>query len=211
MIATFLRRYGISVSSSFVQSSLDTLAGLLVEIIVLLLALLTGVLDLGLDESETSWALMLLVLAVLVLVVLFLVRRVRRIREWVMPIVGEAFGLLRDVLRDPKRALALMGSNFGWRFVFAVSLWLILQGLGVTIGVWSVLTVTVAAGLIGGVMPVPGGVGVTEAIITGFLVLMGVPETPAFAAAVIYRVLTFYIPSTAGFFAMRWLEKNGYL
>lgn len=211
MIATFLRRYGISVSSAFIQSSLDTIAGLLVEVTILVLAVLTGVLDLGFSDSDTNWGQILLVLTAVVLLVLLLLRRVKKLREWIMPIVGEAFSLLRDVLRDPRRTLLLMGSNFGSRFVFAVSLWLILQGLGVTIGLWSVLTVTVAAGLLGGVMPVPGGVGVTEAIITGFLVLFGVPETPAFAAAVIYRILTFYIPSAGGFFSMRWLEKNGYL
>ncbi len=211
MIATFLRKYGISVSSSFVQSSLDTLAGLLVEVIVLVLAVLTGVLDLGFVDVDTDWSLIILIVVGVVAVVLLLIRRIERLREWVMPLFGEAFGLLRDVLKDPKRALALLISNFGSRFVFAIALWLILQGLGVSIGIWSVLTATVAAGLLGGVMPVPGGVGVTEAIITGFLVLFGVPETPAFAAAVVYRVATFYIPSGFGFFSMRWLEKNGYL
>jgi uncharacterized membrane protein YbhN (UPF0104 family) len=47
--------------------------------------------------------------------------------------------------------------------------------------------------------------------LTAFLVIFGVDETTAFAAAVIYRVATFYIPSGAGFFSMRWLEKSGYV
>jgi uncharacterized protein (TIRG00374 family) len=107
--------------------------------------------------------------------------------------------------------LGLLASNFGARFVLALSMWLILLSLDVSLGIWSVLTATVAAGLIGGVIPVPGGVGVSEAVPTGVRVLFGVEETTAFAAAVIYRVATFYIPSGAGFFSMRWLEKRGYV
>ncbi len=73
------------------------------------------------------------------------------------------------------------------------------------------LIATVATGLLGGLVPIPGGVGVSEAVLTAFLVLFGVDETTAFAAAVVYRVATFYIPAAAGFFSMRWLEDKGYI
>jgi uncharacterized protein (TIRG00374 family) len=182
-----------------------------VEVVILLLAFASGSLSLGLSTEETEWGLILLVLLALVFLIVYLVRRVQRLRDWVLPILGEAFGALRDVLKDPKRTIGLLASNFGARFVLALSMWLILLSLDVSLGIWSVLTATVAAGLIGGVIPVPGGVGVTEAVLTGFLVLFGVEETVAFAAAVIYRVATFYIPSGAGFFSMRWLERRGYV
>jgi uncharacterized protein (TIRG00374 family) len=211
MNAAFLRKYGVSLTSSLVQGSIDTISGLAVEVVILLLAFASGSLSLGLSTGETEWGLVLLVLLGLVFLVVYLVRRVQRLRDWVLPILGEAFGALRDVLTDPKRTIGLLASNFGARFVLALSMWLILLSLDVSLGIWSVLTATVAAGLIGGVIPVPGGVGVTEAVLTGFLVLFGVEETTAFAAAVIYRVATFYIPSGAGFFSMRWLEKRGYV
>jgi uncharacterized membrane protein YbhN (UPF0104 family) len=38
-----------------------------------------------------------------------------------------------------------------------------------------------------------------------------VPEAEAFAATVIFRMVTFYIPAVEGFFTMRSLEKGGYL
>ncbi len=211
MNAAFLRKYGVSLTASLVQGSIDTISGLAVEVVILLLAFASGSLSLGLSTGETEWGVVLLVLVVGVLLIVYLVRRVQRLRDWVLPILGEAFGALRDVLTDPKRTIGLLASNVGSRFVLALSMWLILLSLDVSLGIWSVLTATVAAGLIGGVIPVPGGVGVTEAVLTGFLVLFGVEETSAFAAAVIYRVATFYIPSGAGFFSMRWLEKRGYV
>jgi len=128
-----------------------------------------------------------------------------------MPVLGEAFGALAGVLKDPKRTLGLLASNFAARFILAISLWMILLSLDVSLGIWSVLTATVATGLLGGLVPIPGGVGVSEAVLTAFLVLFGVDETTAFAAAVVYRTATFYIPAAAGFFSMRWLEDKGYI
>jgi uncharacterized protein (TIRG00374 family) len=70
--------------------------------------------------------------------------------------------------------------------------------------------VTVGANLLAGMVPVPGGVGIAEAVISMGLVAFGVPETIAFAAAVVYRVLTFYIPPIYGWFALKWLKDNSY-
>ena len=128
-----------------------------------------------------------------------------------MPIVGEAVAIFGSVLKDPKRAFGLLASNFGSRFILAVAMWMVLQSMGVSLGVFSVLVCTVAAGLLGGVVPIPGGVGVSEAVLTAFLVMFGVDETTAVAAAVVYRVVTFYIPSGYGWFSMNWLDKNGYI
>jgi uncharacterized membrane protein YbhN (UPF0104 family)/tRNA A-37 threonylcarbamoyl transferase component Bud32 len=211
MTAAFLRKHGISFTASLVQGSIDTISGLIVEVVILVIAFATGSLSLGLDTGETEWGAVLLIIAGVVVVVVTLVRRVEKLRDWVMPMLGEAFGALGGVIKDPKRTLALLTSNLGARLVLAVSMWMILNSMDVSLGIWSTLTATVATGLLGGVIPIPGGVGVSEAVLTGFLVLFGVDETTAFAAAVVYRVATFYIPSGYGFFSMKWLERNGYV
>lgn len=212
MIAAFLRKYGISFTASLVQGSIDTLSGLAVEVVILLTAFLLG--DLALDTSgggDSEWGWIILVLLVVAAGAVIAFRRVQRVRDWLMPIVGEAIGALGGVLKDPKRATILLISNFGSRFVLAVAMWLILHAIGAPLGLWSVLTATVATGLLGGIVPVPGGVGVAEAILAAFLVMFGVDETSAFAAAVVYRMVSFYIPAAAGYLSMRWLEKNGYV
>jgi hypothetical protein len=35
--------------------------------------------------------------------------------------------------------------------------------------------------------------------------------TAAFATILLYRISTFYLPPTWGFFAFRWLQRNRYL
>jgi glycosyltransferase 2 family protein len=62
-----------------------------------------------------------------------------------------------------------------------------------------------------GLLPVPGGIGVVEGGLTFGLVAAGVPEGPAFAAVVLYRMATFSIPPLRGYPAFRRLERSGYL
>ena len=57
----------------------------------------------------------------------------------------------------------------------------------------------------------PGGIGVSEAVMSAFLVPLGVPSEIALGATIIWRVATFYLPAIEGFFASRYLSKRGYL
>ena len=62
--------------------------------------------------------------------------------------------------------------------------------------------------MLAGLLPVPGGVGVVEGGLIYGLVRAGVPEEVAFAAVVLYRIASFYLPPVWGYFAMRWLETQ---
>jgi len=75
----------------------------------------------------------------------------------------------------------------------------------------TVLVATVATNLLAGLVPIPGGIGVAEAVLTSFLTYAGLGAEEAFAAAVVFRFATFYIPAAEGFFAMKWLEANDHL
>jgi uncharacterized membrane protein YbhN (UPF0104 family) len=58
---------------------------------------------------------------------------------------------------------------------------------------------------------VPGGIGVAEAGLTAGLVAVGVPEATALAAALIHRLLTYYLPPVWGYFSLRWLGRHGFV
>jgi uncharacterized protein (TIRG00374 family) len=65
--------------------------------------------------------------------------------------------------------------------------------------------------LFAGIMPIPGGIGVSEAALALCLTAIGIPSASAAAIALTYRLLTFYLPPIWGGFAMRWLRKQAYL
>jgi uncharacterized protein (TIRG00374 family) len=65
--------------------------------------------------------------------------------------------------------------------------------------------------LVAGLLPIPGGVGVTEGGLILGLTSFGVSQEAAFAAVILYRFSTFYLPPIWGFFSLRWLERNRFL
>ena len=115
------------------------------------------------------------------------------------------------VLRQPSRAFGLLGSNFVYWNVLGMTLWLVVQAVGLEISYGSALFVAAGTSLLAGFMPVPGGIGVAEATMTALLVAFGLDQSSAFAVTAAYRVITFYLPALEGFFGTRWLEKHGYI
>jgi glycosyltransferase 2 family protein len=111
----------------------------------------------------------------------------------------------------PSRALALLAANLGTRIVHTAVLWLVLTALDVRVGFGVVLVVIVATSVLQGLVPVPGGIGVAEAVMTGFLVVLAVPEEPAFAATIVYRFIVFYLPIAQGAAALAWLRRHDHL
>jgi uncharacterized membrane protein YbhN (UPF0104 family) len=211
MMSAFLIKHGVSPTMSVTQGAIDGLAGFVVEASVLLLALAFSDMSFALG-GDTDWQRILLILVGIVLIGALVVLVVKRLRDLVVPVVREALGAILSVVSDPRRAIALLSANFLARLSLGVTLWIVLRALGVgDVSIAVALSVTVATNLLAGLVPVPGGIGVAEAVMTSWLVLVGVPEAAAFAATVVFRMVTFYIPAVEGFFAMRRLEKNGYL
>jgi uncharacterized protein (TIRG00374 family) len=128
-----------------------------------------------------------------------------------VPILGQAWGALKEVLRQPSRAFGLLGSNFVYWNILGLTLWIVLEAVGVDISFGSALFVAAGTSLFAGFMPIPGGIGVAEAAMTAILVALGIDDSAALAATATYRLITFYLPALEGFFGTRWLERNDYI
>ena len=213
MNTAFLTKFGLTVPVALVQGSIDGFSGFLVQAAILILVLLFGDVDLGLDidPADVPWLLILGLVALIGIGLVVAVLRIKALRDRVGPIVKEAWGALGVVLRQPSRAFGLLGSNFVYWNVLGITLWLTLQAVGSGLNYGSALFVAAGTSLLAGFMPVPGGVGVAEATMTALLVTFGVDQSTAFAVTVAYRLITFYLPALEGFFGARWLGKHGYV
>jgi glycosyltransferase 2 family protein len=211
--AAFLSRFGVSPAASLTQGTMDSVAGMLVEVVVLLLAFSFTDLDLGVDLSGTDLALgrLALILLAVVAVAVVVVQRLPRLREPVVAFLSTMWAAIRAVVAHPTRAIGMLAGNLATRLVRATVLWLALIALDQRIGLGVVLVVVIATGLLQAFVPVPGGIGVSEAVMTGFLVALGIPEAAAFAATISYRFVIFYLPIAQGAVAMVWLTRNDYL
>jgi uncharacterized membrane protein YbhN (UPF0104 family) len=124
--------------------------------------------------------------------------------------LAEARPALR-VVRSPVKLAGLFGGNFVAQLLLAVVLGFTVIAFGQSATMAELLLVNTLVSLFAGFMPVPGGIGVSEAALSFCLMAIGIPESAAVAIAVVYRVLTFYLPPIWGGFAMRWLKRHDYL
>lgn len=115
--------------------------------------------------------------------------------------IGEAVRLLA---RRDWRVIA--GSAGYWAFDNAV-LWACLHAFGETPPLTLVL-MGYLIGQLGGLLPLPGGLGGIDGGLLGALVVYGIPATAAAAAIVAYRLILFWLPLVLGGAAFASLRKG---
>jgi len=216
----FFQRQGVPPAVAITSGAIDSLTGTVVQVVMLVLLLIFSGANLSLDLSAPDapdiqrLAYLLIGLLVLVIVGLWLLphgKRIRaatreRLRTW-WPQVRGTF----SALRGSNKIVPLLLGNIGTEVLFAISLGLFARGLGFPISLADLLVINMSVALFATFIPVPGGIGVVEGGLLVGLTSAGMPESAAFAAILLYRFTTFYLPPIWGFFAMQWLQKNRYL
>jgi uncharacterized protein (TIRG00374 family) len=153
-----------------------------------------------------------IIVAAVVSGVLLLIPRLRRkVSDKVRPQLSTAWSNLREVLKEPKKGVQLFGGNLIAQIFFACTLWAALEMYGAHLSLLELVVINSFASILGGVAPVPGGLGVIEAgLIAGFTAA-GVPETAAVGATFTARMFTAYLPPIWGWFALEWLRRKEYV
>jgi uncharacterized membrane protein YbhN (UPF0104 family) len=150
-------------------------------------------------------------LALVAVIGALLIRRIRtaivdRLRTW-GPQVRRSFG----ALRQSNKLLFLLGGNLATEIVFAIALGMFARGFGYHIPLTALILINSGTSLVSSLIPVPGGIGVAEFGLEVGLTSAGMSASAAAATVLMYRLATFYLPPTWGFFAFRWLQRNKYL
>jgi uncharacterized protein (TIRG00374 family) len=116
-----------------------------------------------------------------------------------------------EVFRMPGKVLDLIGGNLGSEILFAMTLAIVTRAYGYELPLSTFLLINTIVSLFSSVIPVPGGIGVTEAGLTWGLTAAGIPEDTAFAIALTHRFITFYLPPIWGVMSYKWLIKHRFL
>ena len=192
---------------------IDSFSGFLGQILILIVTLGFGASSIHFDFSSLSIDVdaghVLVLAVVLVAIGAISLIVIGRLRRWVVAFVREAIGAIRS-LRSARRVLLLFGGNIAGEVIFSLTLGFAVLAVGYHLSLADLLTVNVLVGLFAGLMPLPS-VGITEAALTAGLVAVGIPQTEALAAAIFYRICTFYLPPLWGYIALRWLTKHDFL
>jgi len=209
----FFQRQGAPAAQALTIGLIDSVFGFVVQVLLLMVIVFSGLvtLDLSLDGLTFDPTGKLLVLVGILLVVAAVVAlTVPKIRRPIAAKIAEARPALA-VIRSPIKLAGLLGGNFVAQFLLALILGATVRAFGESATLAELLLTNTLVSLFSGVMPIPGGVGVSEAAIAFCLTAIGIPSATAAAIAIVFRLLTFYLPPIWGGFAMRWLRRQAYL
>jgi uncharacterized membrane protein YbhN (UPF0104 family) len=218
--AWILRRRGMaleriarrSVAFFLIKSSVNFVA---VAILGVLMALHVFGPHLSLALTALPAALSIVLMAVVILVPRFgegpdpapgagrLRRGISASRRWLIHGTGEAIALVRS--RD---VTLLFGAVGYWAFDNAV-LWATFHAVG-DVPPLSVVLLGYLIGQLGGLLPLPGGVGGIDGGLIGVLVVYGAPAAVTVAAVLAYRLILFWLPLLVGApaFVSLWRRVN---
>jgi uncharacterized protein (TIRG00374 family) len=164
-------------------------------------------------DSKLVWIILAIVVVVAVVVGLALaVPRLRKLAANKMrPKVRDIWGNFTQVASSPRKLVLLVAGSFAGELFVAMALSVSLRAFGDHLRLPVLIVVITLAGIIGGIAPSPGGMGVVEAGLILGLTAAGVSEADATAAVFIQRLFTSYLPPIWGWIALVWMRKREYL
>jgi uncharacterized protein (TIRG00374 family) len=231
----FFQKFGIPAGGAVSIGAIDSFSGFLVQIALLLIIIVGGLPGLtapvrgssSSDTSSTSTASsgpssLLIVFVAVVVVGLLATIFVPRVRHRVLGVIPRLRQQLREqsdvaknaarVVRHPVKVATMLGGNFATQVLQAVILGICLYAFGQhTAHLSQLILINTAVSLFGGLMPVPGNMGVAEAGYTAGLQAIGIPPAVAMSTAIAFRLVTFYLPPIWGAASMRWLRRHDYV
>ncbi len=205
----YLHKQGVPVASGGSAMVLSTGVGGAIQMILFLIAaaITATAVDTSGPSVDGSQA---LIAIALVAALIGIVMKVPKLKNKIVPAVKKAASDIWAVIRNPHKAMLLVGGDTAGNLIYPAILGVCLLAFHQHLDFAQLVVVQVGAGMVGNVAPVPGGIGVTEAALTGALTAFGIPAAPALATVLVFRGITFVFPAFLGFFTLRWLRAKGY-
>jgi len=164
-------------------------------------------------HGRLVWLILAAVVVVGVVVgVVVAVPRLRRLAaDKVRPTAGDLWRNIRTVAQVPRKLVQLFGGSVASQLLVALTLGASLRAFGDHLSLATLILVIALASMVGGISPVPGGMGVVEAGLILGLTAAGVHEADATAAVFIQRLFTSYLPPIWGWFVLVWMRRREYV
>lgn len=209
----FYQRFGVPPASALTAGVVDSVSEFIVQGLLFLLVFFVSDVDLHLSFNEaqlSGLATTALVVLVVALVALATALLIRPLRARLLTSLRQAREALQ-VLRSPIKLVELFGGNLLSQLLFAVTLGACVHAFGFHLPLSTLILINTVVTLFAGLLPVPGGVGVSEGGLTLGLTRAGVPASVAVAIALSYRFVVFYLPPLWGYVSFKWLTARRYL
>jgi uncharacterized membrane protein YbhN (UPF0104 family)/tRNA A-37 threonylcarbamoyl transferase component Bud32 len=207
----FFQRNGLDRTTAIGVGGLDSVAGFVAQISLMLVIVGFGLGSLNLDISASAPSLngqLVLIVIAAIAIGIAVVALVPKFRNPIVAVIKTTWSKIGPLLSSPRRLISVVLANVLVQLLFSLTMYTVLLAFDQDVSFPDVILVNVSVALFSGLMPVPGGVGVTGAALTAGFTAIGVDSSTAMAAAITYRLVTFYIPPCLGYFALRSLRSQ---
>ena len=144
--------------------------------------------------------------------VVTLVPRLRRLASSkVRPVLVNIWSNVKTIATEPRKIAYIAAGSVLAQLLVAAALGAALHAVGQHASLATILVVMTLALIIGGAVPIPGGLGVVEAGLIAGLTAAGIPQDQAVAAVFIQRLFTAYLPPIWGWATLAWMRRREYV
>ena len=133
------------------------------------------------------------------------------VKRRLAPKAAEIREHLRTLAQRPSKLFAIFGGCVGGQLLVALALGAALHAFSTSLSLAQLLVVLTIGSVLGGISPVPGGMGVVEAGMILGLTAVGVEEDIAVSAVFVQRLFTAYLPPIGGWLALVSLRRQDLL
>ncbi len=216
----FFQRQGYDSSAAVSSGVIASTASWIAKTVLFLIAIGFAVGNFGQqansaaqDHSTVIWIVILVVIAAgLALALIGLVPRLRRLASRrVRPYLVSIWANVKAIAVEPRKIVYVLAGSIGSQLLVALSLGASLHAVGQQASLATIITVITLASIVGGAVPVPGGIGVVEAGMIAGLTSAGIPQDQAVAAVFIQRLFTAYLPPIWGWVTLAWMRRREYV
>ena len=154
-------------------------------------------------------AIVVVIILILALLAVPVVRR--QITKRVGPTMREVGPRLVTVAQRPMKLLEGLGGMLLLNLAFIGVMYASIEAFGGSMPIAIVAVVYLAGATLGQAAPTPGGLGAVEAALAAGLTAGGLDGGLAVSAVLLFRLITFWIPTVPGYWSFNYLTKKGAL
>ncbi|HEY5874796.1 MAG TPA: lysylphosphatidylglycerol synthase transmembrane domain-containing protein, partial [Ilumatobacteraceae bacterium] len=216
LVIRFFQKQGLKVAVAVSSGVMNSVASSIVEVVLITLGLVFTSTQfvptsIGGGDLEQVILIGIVVIGVGVTIAVLIPRLRAAVRRVVAPQLASARDNIRGILKDPHRALMIFGGNLCSQVAYALVIDAALHAYGASLPLLQIIVINSLASLLGGMAPVPGGMGVVEAGLIAGMTAAGIEQEIAVAATFTARLCTAYLPPIWGWVSLNWLRHHDYV
>jgi uncharacterized protein (TIRG00374 family) len=208
----FLQKQNITLATAASAVGMNTVAGSLIHVSMLALFGVVASRDVSLPLPDARLTAIVVGAIILLSGVVMIIPLGRKLlTRHLVPALKAAAGSIAAIARTPAKLLALFTGSALVTVAYTAAMLASLAAFDADLPLATAVAVYLAGAAVATAAPTPGGLGATEAALVAGYTAVGVEAATAFAAVLLFRLVTFWLPILPGWWALVSLQRTGRL